>query len=79
MTAALTKRQLLHRIRLARQRVQAEIADHSTSGFFARGLATEGYAGGYRECLDDIEALLTHGYPADTRHYWRLPPTTRED
>ena len=52
---------------------------------FARGLSSEGYAGGYMQALDDIDGALTHGCPSDHRGYWReaerhlaLSPTQKD-
>jgi hypothetical protein len=61
----------LLRLRKARQAVDQEITGNGSSGDkFARGLANEGYAGGYRQALEDVEAMLRHGYPGDPRRYW---------
>lgn len=69
---ALNKRDLLTKIPGARSRVRAEIASNVRAGSrVSSGLANEGYAGGYLAALDDIEALLEHGTPADLRGYWR--------
>lgn len=65
------KRHVLKRIEIARRRVMAEIASHAKSGKYGAGLANEGFAGGYLEALNDVEAALRHGYPTDARRYWR--------
>lgn len=71
----LSKRALLARISGARTAASAEIAGSaSRGGKFARGLASEGFVGGYLAALDDIEALLRHGYPQDARGFWKPPP-----
>lgn len=67
---ALTKAQLLKRMKVACERLAAEMSAHDDSKF-ARGLSSEGYAGGFRQALDDVEALLVHGCPTDSRGYWR--------
>lgn len=65
------KRHVLKRIDAARKRVQAEISGNaSDGGKFARGLANEGFAGGYLAALDDVEAALRHGYPSARPNYW---------
>lgn len=47
------------RLRIARSRVQAEItAFASQGGKYARGLAGEGYLGGYMDCIDDVLLAL---------------------
>lgn len=40
-------------------------------GQYARGLANEGFAGGYAEALRDVDAIIRHGHPRDDRRYWR--------
>lgn len=65
------KRHVLKLIRQVRAAVQEEISGNaSRGGKAASGLSAEGYAGGYRDCLDDVEAALMHGYPSDNRGYW---------
>lgn len=63
--------ELLKRMKSARANVAAEILGNANRGGpFAGGLSAEGYAGGYLQALDDIDALLRHGYPTDPRSYW---------
>lgn len=65
-------RSILRALRKAQTKVTAEIDGFAAGGDkFTRGLANEGWAGGYRQALYDVEAMLTHGYPSDPRHYWR--------
>ena len=65
------KRSVIKRISAARARVNKEIEANAKSGsVYMRGLAGEGYAGGYRDALNDVEAALTHGYVNCGRHYW---------
>lgn len=71
--AGLSKRALLARIVGARAAASAEIAASASGGKFARGLASEGFVGGYLAAIRDIEALLQHGYPQDARGFWKLP------
>lgn len=69
-------REFLPLLRAATGRVQEEINGQARDGgLYARGLSTEGFRGGYREALLDVEAMLTHGHPADDRNYWnkRIP------
>lgn len=48
----------------------AEKAANSHSGDkYARGLASEGYAGGYLQALRDVEAALK-GYSPSGSRYW---------
>lgn len=61
-------------LRVALRNVQAEITVNAQSGsMFARGLAGEGYAGGYRDALMDVRLALNGGMPS-TRRYWVAPP-----
>ena len=51
-------------------KVSKEIAFNASSGdLYARGLASEGYAGGYRQALEDV-LLLLNGVKPNTRNYW---------
>lgn len=63
--------EFMKRLALARKRVGEEIGDNARGGKIASGLSAEGYAGGYRQALDDVDAMLRHGYPTDPRRYWR--------
>lgn len=66
------KQTVLRRIAAVREIVQAEITGSGKGGdLYARGLATEGFAGGYLQALDDVDGALSHGYPSDHRGYWR--------
>lgn len=65
------KRVVLKRMDAVRKIVAAEISGNAQGGKFARGLASEGFAGGYLQAIDDIDAALRHGYPSDHRGYWR--------
>ena len=60
---------ILRRLRSAMRAVENDIRSR-TGSKIASALASEGYAGGYRDALYDVHAMLTHGYPADSRHYW---------
>lgn len=70
----MTRKEFFTRLKDAREKVNREIAGNSSSGgLYARGLASEGYAGGYRDALSDCEAMLRHGCPHDNRGYWTKP------
>jgi hypothetical protein len=72
---ATDKRTVLKRIALARSRVMVEISGNRNGGDkFAAGLASEGWAGGYLQALDDVDAALRHGFPSDPRGYWKGKP-----
>ncbi len=49
--------------------VNNEISNHAATGFYGAGLSSEGYAGGYRDALHDIELCLSNVMP-NRRHYW---------
>lgn len=67
------RRVVLKRIAAVREVVQAEITGHGKDGdLYARGLSTEGFAGGYLQALDDVDGALVHGYPSDHRGYWAI-------
>jgi len=54
-------------LRKAQDRVRKEMAERNES-FYGRGLSTEGYAGGYRQALADVELAL-NGVDPNSR-YW---------
>lgn len=65
------KRHVLKRIEAVRAAVQKEISGNRSGGMYAKGLSMEGFAGGYLQALDDVDAALRHGFPSDHRGYWR--------
>lgn len=68
----MTRAQMKRWARGAYAEVSAEIHDNARMGdIFARGLAAEGYAGGYRDALSDCLMLLNGQHPQDIRGYWR--------
>lgn len=67
------KRTVLRRIQIAKERVSEDIARHASRSKIAAGLSTEGFDGGYRQALYDVEAALTHGYPSGRTSYWPMP------
>ena len=72
----MNKRDFLKRLDKALAKVNADISANSQGGgMFARGLANEGFAGGYAEALRDVDAVLRHGHPSDRRRYWREEKT----
>ncbi len=62
------KKQVEALIRYARKAVSKTIAGHAANSQIAGALASEGYNGGYRDCLDDMVLLLNDVVP--TRFYW---------
>ncbi len=61
--------ELIKVIQSAGKRVDFELADLAVGGKYARGVAREGYAGGYRRALSDV-LLASHGVRPSTRDYW---------
>ncbi len=66
----MTKRKSINLIRQAYSIVTKEIAMISSRGTYASALASEGYAGGYRDALDDVLLLIRAGCVPERRHYW---------
>jgi hypothetical protein len=57
--------------------VTKDIAANTNLGDkYSRGLAAEGYAGGYAQALRDVLLLMESGTLPNTRHYW--PDSTEE-
>lgn len=55
-------------IKKARAKALADIKNNS-AGFYGSGIASEGFAGGYAECLSDVEAAL-NGWTNSRSRYW---------
>jgi hypothetical protein len=56
---------------MAQKAVRAEMkAYHDQSSLFGRGMASEGYSGGYYDALCDV-LLLLDGVEPNRRDYWR--------
>lgn len=70
------KPEALKRIRAANKRVADSIRrDTDPKNLYSRGLASEGFEGGYKKALDDVLLLLTGGGALpDTRGFWHYPP-----
>ncbi len=60
---------LQKRIRVALDAVTKEMS--YPQGKYGRGMANEGYAGGFAQALSDVQLLLSDVEPNDNRHYWR--------
>ena len=66
-------------LRVAIDNVNAEIrANARDGGMYARGLSGEGYAGGFRDALYAVQAVLNGVEPSDSRarQYFTAPPAT---
>ena len=61
------KRQLREARRRAMERIEARARD---GGFYAAGLSSEGYDGGYVAALDDVELALNIGEGRAASPYW---------
>jgi len=69
-----TKREAEQTIKAAREVVADEISGNANmGGCYSGALASEGYAGGYRDALDDV-LLLLQGVTPRRRHYWEARP-----
>lgn len=55
----------------AMKNVSEEISNNSRGGLYAGGLASEGYAGGYRDALNDV-LLALNGVCPNSR-FWPAP------
>jgi hypothetical protein len=67
-------RGIKRKLKLVREQVEREISGLASRGSgsginYAGGLAGEGYAGGYRDALDDI-LLALDGIPPSRRGWW---------
>ena len=58
---------------IALQNVNQTISESASHGFYAEGLSSEGFAGGYRQALFDVIAAL-NGVPSYRSDYWPRPP-----
>lgn len=64
------KRKLIGMINRVADRVNADIAAYSEGGGkYRRGLAREGYLGGYLQALRDVD-LASSGARPNTRRFW---------
>lgn len=63
-------RGIKRKARAALKRVSNEIAGHAQGDKFASGLASEGYAGGYRDALADVLLVLDGVPPCSRPQYW---------
>ena len=64
-------------IQKALNRVSAEITALTMGGFYSAGMASEGYAGGYRDALCDVLLALNRVKP-NRRDYWDEWKTSRQ-
>ena len=62
-------RGIKRQMKIAYRNVSKEISHGERGGFYAAGLASEGYAGGYRQALSDVRLALDGVPPTDSR-YW---------
>lgn len=69
--ASVNKRQFMKCLDAAMKRAKVEMRPDPSASHIERGLASEGYMGGYCQALQDVDAMLTHGYPSDPRRVWK--------
>jgi hypothetical protein len=69
MTKPISRRGVVELIGEARDIAIADTKAADPS-FWQRGLASEGFAGGYAEALRDMDAVLRHGHPTDRLRIW---------
>lgn len=74
----LGRKDSLKEIRAAIGRVNNEIAAHASGNFYGAGLASEGYAGGYRDALFDVVNVF-NGIQPERRNYWDDWSTEEKD
>lgn len=60
---------IIRKVKKARSRASAEISAYAKRGGVAAGLASEGYAGGYRDALDAV-LLALNGVTPNHRYWW---------
>lgn len=57
------------KLQRAARRANVAMSEHG-GGKYARGLASEGYLGGYAQALADVAAMLDGVPPGDPRNLW---------
>ncbi len=57
------------KLRRAQKRAYTAMHQHGGS-LYARGLASEGYIGGYAQALADVQAMMDGVPPGDPRGFW---------
>lgn len=70
-------RGIKRQLRAATKAVNADIARFAQEGHIAAGLSGEGYNGGYRDALYDVELAL-NGITPD-KQWWVTTPQTKPD
>lgn len=73
----MTRKRLQHRLAAALAKIDAEIAGHRDHAI-GRGLAGEGYAGGFRDALMAMELLLRDVEPNDPHRFFAVAPSATE-
>jgi hypothetical protein len=62
----------MRRLRRACAKIEAKFAvEYKTDRPYQKGMAREGWDGGYLAALQDVEAMISHGHPTDSRGYWK--------
>lgn len=60
---------IIRQLKRARAAAEANMRDQASHGRYAAGMASEGYAGGYRDALTDVELALS-GVTPNTSRFW---------
>lgn len=64
-------RELYKMLHSASNAAGREVSGHAArGGLYARGMSGEGYAGGYRDALYDVMAVMNGGHPSDKWGFW---------
>lgn len=66
------------KITIALRRVEFDMRGHA-GGMYGRGLASEGYLGGYQQALRDVSALLRGIRPGDPRRFFDPDPSHKDE
>ncbi len=62
---------IMRQIDRALKNVDKEISANAEMGFYAAGLASEGYNGGYRDALYDVQLSLRGVGARATSRFWK--------
>jgi hypothetical protein len=63
-------------LNIAKENARTEIASNAARGKYGSGLSGEGYAGGYRDALEDVLLLINSGTLPNRRGWWQRRDST---
>lgn len=70
---------ILRKLHQVERSVSADIVGYAErGGLYARGLASEGYAAGYRAAISDVMLALRGCDPCNRPEYWKPAPRQKE-